>query len=44
MAKAAVKQTKKEGGSTAKGLIPVILFGTAVVVAVSFLGRKMSEK
>ena len=44
MAKAAVKQTKKEEGVSFKSLLPVLLIGTVVVVVVSFIGRKATEK
>lgn len=44
MAKAAVKQTKKEEGFSFKSLLPVLVIGTFAVVVVSFIGRIVTEK
>jgi len=38
------RQTTKADSVSFKGLWPVLLFGTAVVVVVGLIGRKATEK
>jgi len=38
------EQAKKENGASIKSLLPGLLFGTVIVVLVSVIGRKATEK
>jgi len=42
--KSSSKQTKKADSANFKSLLPALLFGTAVVVLIGYLGRKTTEQ
>jgi len=42
--KSSSRKTKKEDGVSFKSLLPLLFFSTAVVVVVSVIGRRATEK